>query len=108
MKDTILDIIEELESNRRKINPAQKKMLKEKYNYITGGFDYAVDNWGGLIIECDDSTFRNIEYYLGFEYERDNQELFIKSVNKILVLYAGGKRVDKLVSQLEELEEVTV
>jgi hypothetical protein len=107
MKDVVMNVFEELDG-KKKINAAQKTMLREQYNLYSGGFAYVVDEWGGLIIECNDDTFKNIEYYLGFEYERENQEVLIKANQKVIVSYSGGERIEKLVSQLEALEEVSV
>jgi hypothetical protein len=101
-----MNVFAELENCKKKVNAAQKVMLKDKYNLYTTGFNYKVDEWASLIIECNDDTFKNLEYYLGLEYERTNQEVLIRAENKVIVSYNGSERIDALIAQLEELEEV--
>jgi hypothetical protein len=106
MKDIVDNVFESLEVGKKKLNAAQKEMLTKKFNYYSGGFNYASDEWGSLIIECNDDTFRNLEHYLGLEYERSNQEVLIRTSTKVIVSYESSERITEILKQLEALEKV--
>lgn len=97
-----LENLEELEF--KEINERQKKMLNEQYNFYTTKFKYAEDDYGNVVFICTKNIFKNMEYYLGLEFERDQIE-YKFSINKnVIVSYSGSERVEKLLEQLQELE----
>ncbi|PAD70671.1 hypothetical protein CHH83_02375 [Bacillus sp. 7586-K] len=88
----------------KKLNDQQKKMLRDNYNLRTMSFEYTSDDWGNVILICSNVVLNNLEYYTGLEYDKDLIEYKFEFNNKILISYSGSDRADKLLQQLEELE----
>jgi hypothetical protein len=104
--EQIKDELETLETiDFKELSQDQKKMLRDKYNFFTTGFQYGVDDWGNVKFICSNDTFRNMEYYLGLEYERDEIEYKLEFNNKIIVSYEGSERVENFLEQLQGMEE---
>lgn len=97
-----LELLETLEF--KKVNAAQKQMLKNDYNFYTAGLEYAEDDWGNVIFICSNDTLRNMEYYLGLEYDKDYIEYKMSNNRKTIVSYSGSERAEKLLGKLRENE----
>lgn len=103
MKEEILEVLELLETESKEINDAQRSYLKERYNtYVK--FRY-VEGHLCWIFETTEEGFNRMERYLGLEYERDCQDLLIKSNGKVIVSYHGSDRVDVFMDQFENLKK---
>ncbi len=102
----IKDEIETLEGLEfKKVSKEQREMLKDKHNFRTMGFEYAEDDWGNVVFLLARDTFRNMEYYLGLEYDRELIEFKIEFNNSVIVSYSGSDRAENLLVQLDKVEK---
>jgi hypothetical protein len=87
-----------------KLNGEQKQHLRNNFNSHVN-FEYAEGYNDDIIFICSEDAFNKMEYYLGFEYERECMEYKFFIDNKIIVSYSGSERVENLIEALNELEE---
>lgn len=97
-----MESLEELEF--KSLNDKQKQYIRKNFNtYIN--FEYVKDDYSSIIFICTEGTFRNMEYFLGFEYENECIEYKLSMDNKVIVSYFESDRVENLYASLSNLEE---
>lgn len=65
--------------------------LSKRFNFYSR-FEYAVDE-EEIYVKMRKDTFREFEYYLGMEYNRDNIVFKIEFDNEVHVVYDGSERL---------------
>jgi hypothetical protein len=96
-----VESLEELEF--KELNGEQKQYLRNNFNAYVN-FKYAQDDYyDNIIFICSKETFKSLEHYLGFEYERESIEYKIEINNKVIVSYSESERVENLIVNLESL-----
>lgn len=78
----------------------QKKWLRNRFNTsIT--FEYGATQDDDMILKMNKNYFGNMEYYYGFEYEREDILLKIEFEDDIIVVYCNNdNRVTRLFEYL--------
>lgn len=102
--ESIRELLEVIESDEMKeLNKAQRKFLKDRFNtYIN--FEYTED--ANYILKMSEEAFKNFEYYLGMEYDREYILTLIKSDGEVIVEYdTDSKRLTDIFEELAELED---
>lgn len=102
MKEEILEIIETIETEGKELNEAQKDYLHEKYRQHFG-FTYAEGHLCYLF-SMREKDYAKMEYYFGWEYERESRELLLNYNGKVIVSYELCDRITEVMYKLVELE----
>lgn len=104
MLESIQEIQEVLENDEfKELTDKQKEVLKDNFNTFIK-FEYCDD--GSYIFLMSENNFKNFEYYLGMEYEKDYIDTKININGNVLVIYDyDSDRTKELFELLEKNEE---
>ena len=92
-----------LKSDFKEINERQQEKIKKNFNcYIS--FNYLED--GGYIFLMSEDSFKDFEYYIGMEYEKEYIESKVVANEIVMVIYSyDSSRTKELIEDLRKLEE---
>lgn len=105
MKESILEIIETLETEGKPLNEAQQEFLFKNFNHHFR-FTYAEGHLC-YMFSMSEKEYNAMEYYLGWEYERESRELYCNYEGKVIASYHLGDRITDVMYALEKLEKET-
>ena len=97
--ESIKQCLEGVELNNLTIE--QKKSLNDRYNTMIR-FEYGTTKYNEMVLKMNKDYFGSMEYYYGFEYERENIILKIEYEEDLIVIYANDNhnRVTELFEYL--------
>ena len=97
--ESIKQCLEGVELNNLTIE--QKKSLNDRYNTMIR-FEYGTTKYNEMVLKMNKDYFGSMEYYYGFEYERENIILKIEYEEDLIVIYANNShnRVTELFEYL--------
>jgi len=97
--ESIKQCLEGVELNNLTIE--QKKSLSNRYNTMIR-FEYSTTKYNEMVLKMNKDYFGSMEYYYGFEYERENIILKIEYEEDLIVIYANDNhnRVTELFEYL--------
>ena len=95
--DNIVDEIEIAEF--KELTEKQQQLINRRFNtYIN--FEYCNDN--GIAFIISENDFKNFEYFLGMEYEREDILTKVAIDDIVYVVYdSNNERVNELIEMLE-------
>lgn len=99
MISSLQDLQDKLENvDFKELNQDQKHLIKDRFNTYVN-FEYAPDE-NMFIMSAE--AFKQFEYYLGMEYEKDDIELKCEIDDNVAVCYnVDNERVSELIDLLE-------
>ena len=105
IKENLLSTISVIFNNPKlkELNEEQKECIEKNFNTHID-FEYVED--GGYTFIMEEYDFKNFEYYLGMEYEKQYIESKIVIDDIVIVTYSyDSNRTKDLIDMLNEIEE---
>ncbi len=108
----VQEVIERVKSHLegvrlQKITDEQEVLLKNNYNCKLYFFEYGLSPKGDLVISTSSQNYKNLLYYIGFEWEKKSfLKLKIEGNDSVaVVLDMESKRVSELAKKLGLIRE---